>query len=338
MGTVSWSNSAVNTWSTCNRKYFFANILSSHSWKDPLKRRAYELKKMQNLTMWRGTVVDKFLEKFMIPLIIAKKPLDFDELADQAVELAKAQFLFSQNQLYRDRNLVVGDADNEYCILDIHELNVPFTEEQILQCYEDIRLGIKNVPLTRMPDGTLLIDFLKQAKAMTPNMVKLRANIHDAAINPQIDLMLYDADWHPVIIDWKLSNSYVSDYSRQLQIAGLTVKMVRDKNPDKPPFNYGDIRLFEVNLYKGEVKAHLFEEEEINELIDYIYLSSKDIKLLQDNKKEEANIDDFDYTESPATCANCTFKTLCYYMFTHNNQYDEKTYFEFVQNQEFSRA
>ncbi|MDO3641500.1 PD-(D/E)XK nuclease family protein [Mucilaginibacter sp. L3T2-6] len=337
MSTVNWSNSAVNTWSTCNRKYFFANILSSHGWKDLLKRKTYELKKMQNLTMWRGTVVDKFLEKFLVPLIVQKKLLNFEELAEQAVELGKAQFLFSQKKMYRDKNLVVGDADNEYCILDVHELNVPYTELQLLECYEDIRLGIRNVPLTKMPDGSLLIDFLKNAKVMTPNMQKLRANIHDASINPQIDLMLYDADWQPVVIDWKLSNSYVSDYSRQLQIAGLTVKMVRDKNPDKPPFTYGDIRLFEVNLYKGEVKEHPFEEEEINDLIDYIYLTSQDIKLLNDGKKE-VNIDDFDYTESPATCANCTFKTLCYYMFTHNNQYDEKTYVEFIQNQEFSRA
>jgi hypothetical protein len=337
MSTVNWSNSAVNTWSTCNRKYYFANILSSHGWKDLLKRKTYELKIMQNLTMWRGTVVDKFMEKFVIPLILEKKPLNFGELAEQAVDLGKAQFLFSQNKMYRDKDLVVADADNERCILDIHELNVPYTEQQLLQCYDDISLGIKNIPLTRMPDGTLLIDFLKSAKAMTPNMQKLRANIHDAAINPQIDLLLYDADWKPVVIDWKLSNSYVSDYSRQLQIAGLTVKMVRDKNPDKPPFTYGDIRLFEVNLYKGEVKEHPFEEEDINDLIDYIYLTSQDIKLLKDSK-EVADIDDFDYTESPATCTNCTFKTLCYYMFTNNNRYDEKTYVEFVQNQEFSRA
>lgn len=337
MSAVNWSNSAVNTWSTCNRKYYFANILSSHGWKDLLKRKTYELKTMQSLTMWRGTVVDKFMEKFVIPLVIAKKPLDFEELAEQAVELAKAQFLFSESKMYRNKDLVMSDADNERCILDIHELNVPYTEAQLLQCYEDIRLGIKNVPLTRMPDGTLLIDFLKNAKAMTPNMQKLRANIHDATINPQIDLLLYDADWKPVVIDWKLSNSYVSDYSRQLQIAGLTVKMVREKNPDKPPYTYEDIRLFEVNLYKGEVKEHPFEEEDINDLIDYIYLTSQDIKLLRDGK-EVADIDDFDYTESPATCANCNFKSLCYYMFTNNNRYDEKTYVEFIQNQEFSRA
>ena len=102
---VRWSYSTVNSFRQCNRKYYFAQVMATHGRKIPERRKAYELKKMQNMAMWKGSVVDKFMEKTIIPAIRDKKELNFQLFADQAVELAKNQYRFSEAKAYTDAGL-----------------------------------------------------------------------------------------------------------------------------------------------------------------------------------------------------------------------------------------
>lgn len=331
--TVHWSYTTVNTLRQCNRKFYFASLLAHHGRKNLVGRKAYELKNMQNLKMWVGTVVDKFMEIEIVPAIIENRDLNFDELAQRAVKLAEEQFRYSKNGFYKDPSLKKSDVGNAFCILDIHEINATYTEQDITDCYETIRRAVKNIPGIEMPDGTLLIDYLKAADALTPNVTNRVVEIEKAKIAPQIDL-LGQHHWKPVVMDWKLSSSYVSDYSRQLLIAGIVVYLKRLENTDKKPYAYADIKLYEVNLLKGVVKEHEFTEEKVHDLINYINLTSSDIHLL--TGKKDVGIDDFELTDDEAHCRNCNFQTLCSHLLINNNQYDEKSYIESVQDQQLA--
>lgn len=326
---VRWSYSTINTLRQCNRKYYFAQIMATHGHKTAVRRKAYELKKMQNLTMWKGSVVDKFMEKTIIPSIRDKKELDFMRFANEAVELAKSQFRFSQTKAYNDAGLKKGEADNEFCILDIHELGKPYNETELAEAYYTIKQAIENIPTIQMPDGTLLITYLKDCNQLVPNVTNWKVEIENARLSPQIDLIAYH-DYKPVIIDWKLSDSYIADYSRQLIICGVTVYLKRLEGA-KTPYNYSDIKLYEVNLLNGTVKQHEFLEERINEIIDYINQTGKDLGLLSVGY-EEADIDEYNLTENEASCKLCPFRTLCVYLLLTKNHYDEISYIEFVQN------
>lgn len=329
---VSWSYSTVNTLRQCNRKYYFGSVLANFGRKDLLRRKAYELKKMQNLVMWKGTVVDKFMETTVIPAIIEKKELDFNRLADEAVALAKNQFDFSKFQIYTDPTVTKTDAANEFCILDIHEIGKIYTEEELAQTYLLIREAVLNIPTTKMPDGKLLIEFLKECNLLLPNVSNWQVEVEKARVKPQMDLIAYH-NWKPVVIDWKLSESYAADYSRQLIICGITVYLKRLEKTDKKPYEYADIKLFEVNLLKGVVKEHVFSEEKINDMIDYINLTSKDIALLTDTPDgAPIEIEDFELTDNEGSCKFCNYRSLCSFLLLNENQYDEKSYFEFVQN------
>lgn len=330
---VRWSYSTVNTLRQCNRKYYFAQIMATHGRKNQERRKAYELKKMQNITMWKGSVVDKFMEKTVIPSIRDKKELDFDAFANQAVELAKSQFRFSQAKAYNDAGLKKGEADNEFCILDIHELTKPYTEAELAEAYETIRYAIKNIPSIQMPDGSLLITYLKDCSQLIPNVTNWKVEIENARLSPQIDLIAYH-NYKPVVIDWKLSDSYVADYSRQLIICGVTVYLKRLES-DKPPYNYSDIQLYEVNLLNGSVKKHEFSEDRINEIIDYINQTGKDLGLLS-VVYDEADIEEYSLTENEASCKLCAFRTLCVYLLLNQNHYNEESYIEFVQNSQLA--
>src|SRR5215207_7676258 len=97
---VPWDNTAVNTLSECNRKYYFSQLLASKNRSIPLQRKVHELKKMQNLSMWQGSVVDKFMETVIIPKISNKEVLNFELLADEVEALARKQFEYSRLAVY----------------------------------------------------------------------------------------------------------------------------------------------------------------------------------------------------------------------------------------------
>jgi PD-(D/E)XK nuclease superfamily len=327
--TVKWSYTTVNAFRQCNRKFYFASILATHGRKDALRRKAYELKTMKNLLMWAGDVVDKFMEKTVIPLIVAKRDLDFAQLAEQAVKMAEAQFRFSKNGLYRDPALKKGES-TDFCILEIHELNRPATEKELQQCFDDIRNGILNLPLIELPDGTPLIKFLKEANALTPNLQTWHVTIERANLRPQIDLLVL-SKWKPVVIDWKLSASFSSDYSRQLVIAGILIYLKRQETTPEKPYGYKDVRLLEVNLLKGIVKEHEFNQEIVYDMIDYINLTSGDLFLLTKGNTYEGDIEDFEMTDEGSLCKSCNFQSLCSFLLSNKNIYDEKLYTQSIQ-------
>jgi len=288
---------------------------------------------MQNLKMWAGSVVDKFMEVVIIPAIANKEDLFFEELAEKAVRIAEEQFRYSKFGFYKDPSQKKSDANTTFCILNIHEVKEPYGEEELAACYATIRQAILKLPEIRMPDGTLIIDYLKAANSLTPNVNNWLVQIEKARLKPQIDLLGMH-NWKPVIIDWKLSASYVSDYSRQLIICGITVYLKRLENPEKKPWTYEDIKLYEVNLLKGIVKQHEFTEDKVNDLINFINLTSSDISLLTGGEEAEANVDDFELTDDEAHCKNCNFQSLCSYLLINNNQYDEKSYIESIQGKQ----
>lgn len=330
-----WSNSAINTLRECNRKYYFAHIMATHGRKSPLRRKAYELKSMQNLAMWKGSVLDKFMETILIPLIKNKQDLDFAALADQAVELAKRQFNYSKQEIYTDAFVSKTEAGANFCILDIHALGKEYAESEIAEAYSLIYGTVLNIPFIKMPDGQLLVDYLKKADALTPNVNNWIVHVEDAQVKPQIDLILYQ-NWKPVVMDWKLSNSFTSDYSTQLIICGITVYLKRLEKTDKPPYKYSDIKLFEINLLKGTVTEHEFKEERINGIIDDINLTSKDILLLTNGQEYDAiDSEDFELTDDENSCLFCNFRPLCSYLQITNNAYDEKSFIEFVQAKQY---
>jgi hypothetical protein len=333
--TVSWSYTTVNTFRQCNRKFYFLDVLARHERKDLVRRKAYELKSMQNLKMWAGSVVDKFLEVTLIPKIRDKAELNFATLAAEAVALAKNQFEFSKNGLYKDGGLKKGEVGSQFCILDIHEVNAPYTESELAEAFDNIRQAIENFPQIRMPDGVLLIDFLNACNRLTPNVNNWLVYVEKARVKPQMDLLALHS-WKPVVMDWKLSASFSSDYSRQLIISGITVFLKRLESTDKKPYTYGDIRLYEVNLLKGEVKQHEFTEEKVHELINYITLTAEDIFLLKGDSEGEdlPDIDNFEFTDDPGLCSSCNFQTLCTYLLENKNKYDEKLYLKSIQTKQ----
>lgn len=332
-GNIKWSNSKISWLRQCSRKYYFADQLASHGHCNRLRRKAFELKQMQNIMMWQGSVVDKILEKYIIPDIANKKKLNFDNYSELAVDLAKRRYEFSENRSYLDKKITKSSVGDVYCILDTHEINKVWKETEVVEAYDNIRNSILNIPEIKMNDSsTYLLDYLTAAGLLIPNINNWQVIIESAMVKPQADLIIYDSQRKPAVIDWKVSKSWVSDYSRQLQIIGLVVYLKRLEKIDRAPYSYDDIKLFEVNLLKRKVKQHKLSEEISAELIDYINLTSSDIQLIiADINDQKLSIEDFDTTDNQSTCNFCNFKSLCSFLIKNNYKYNEDKYHKSIQ-------
>jgi hypothetical protein len=313
---VRWSISNVNMLRRCQRQYYFANIMAHHSFSNPLRRRAYELKQMKNLKMWRGSIVEKAIERRVINHLNEGLPVYRKEVISEAFKLAERQLEFSAKQLYKDKSLTKNQVGDDYCILDKHKLDSPFEQGELEGIYADIEKSINNFFDTCFADGTYILDFISAANWRKPNLMSIKFEFEKISVTPQIDLLLYK-DNKPVVIDWKVSNAESSDYARQLFVCGIAIK---DQNARKGrKFNFNDIELYEINLLKSTVKQHHLNREKVNETIDYIYQTAGDIDLLVKGINfDEVAIEEFELTENEGSCAMCNFQPLCEDILTKN--------------------
>jgi len=336
MARNDWSYSALAMLRRCSRQYYFSQVAASHHFTNPLRRKAFELKQTQNLSMWQGSVVDKVMEKYIMPSISDGEEIDFEEMAQKAVDLAKEQYNFSYNKKYKDKSINKTKAADSYCILDIHESGVSYTQDDIEAVYDAVESIINNIPEIYLDEARMpLLDYIQQATFIAANVRTLFFEFEGRKVTPQIDLLAY-INGKPVIIDWKVSKNKNSDYSKQLVMIGIAVladNREKVKNNKARKFRAKDISLLEVNLWDGEVKRHSFSEDIISETVDYIFLNSKDEFYMTNGRDfNQIDIADIPMTDKSSTCSTCKFRILCRSLLLNNFQYDEAKYNKLVQN------
>ena len=314
---IKWSITTVNTLRRCGRQFFFHYVAAYHSAKDSLRKRAYELKKMKSLLMWKGSLVETGIEKFVLDRISAGQEINRQDVIDQTMDLARRQFRFSEQGKYRTTKS--SDGDEEHCILDIYEIPKAYSNEELDGIYADIERSINNFFEMQLPEYDMsILEFLKKASWLRPNVRNYQFLFENIKVNPQIDLLLYYEN-KPVVIDWKVSNNLSANNSRQLSICGITVKSVSESR-GSGKIRYSDIGLYEVNLLNPQVKKHTIDQDKVNEIVDYIYATSGDIGLYKGGKPfNEIDINEFPITDKDGTCNMCNYQTLCKQVLEQNN-------------------
>lgn len=316
MSKIKWSISKVNTLRRCGRQFYFGYVAAHHSFKNPFRRTAFELQKMKNLKMWKGSLVDLGIEKFVINAMNDNQPINVEQVIERTIELAKRQFEFSARKKYKIRSLSRKQVGDDYCILEVHEDGLDFDSARLEQeIFEDVRRCFNNFFTLFFDDYDLyLLDFLKSASWRRPNIRHVSFSFENFTVSPQIDLLLYRKN-KPIVIDWKISQNSSSDYSKQLLICGIAVKHAHDKKigvGGGKLLSFSDVGLYEINLLQGIIKHHVMTKGRVNEIVDYIYETGGDIELLVNGGKfNEVDIKKFGLTDNTGSCAMCNFRRLC---------------------------
>lgn len=299
---MKWSISTHNCFRRCQKQYFFSQTMASHNAKDTLRREAFILKQLSSLDEWRGSLIHKALEEYLAPSLQQHQIISVKELIEQTISLAKKQFEFSKKKNYRDANISKKAAGNSFLALRCHEYDIIIPQTFIDDLYQEIKQCYEY-----LYSQERFIQFLQQGNDYFTECL-IQFKIHNCLVSAKLDLVMNYGKNKLCIIDWKISRSKTSDYSKQLNLyalAALNKWKWKKYNPE-------DLLLVEANIFQGKLTKHYVNEDSINTIDNLIYQSISQIKSLSgDSKYNLDSLEDYDYANSPLSCEYCNFQQMC---------------------------
>ncbi len=300
--SLRWSFSTDRDFRRCQRQFFFKHIAASHAPTGGWRREAFILRQLKTLELWRGTVIHEGVQHYVVPALRKGSPLDWNELTEQTLRRAEEQLAFSAEKRYREPGVTKGEQES-FCALVPHETGQGVSKEEFERVCGEIRRAFQ-----RLAGLSELWEELLGRKDCHPEK-KLWVTFDGVNIMVQLDLVFERKLGRPTIIDWK-SYEVGGDTDARLQTALYGWALWRSKFYDiSAPDN---IELLECQVQDGVIIKHECSQEVFDEVEDYIYRSLRRIfSLCQSKKLNEANLQDFAFTENPNNCEHCAFRGLC---------------------------
>src|SRR4030067_1282509 len=149
---MEWSISKSKMFMKCQRKWYYYTIVASPTSKDPFRRQAQQLKQLQSVYAWRGSVVDRVIQKFMVPEIRRHNLPSEDAVLNYASQLMDKQIDFGRQR----KHLLAEESQSgcdEYCAFYDLEYGIDLDEGSLSIAREEVALALKNL---------LKSNFLKQ--------------------------------------------------------------------------------------------------------------------------------------------------------------------------------
>jgi len=305
-----WSVSASKAFFQCPKKWYYQNVFATSRTKNPERKEAYLLKHLQSINAWRGKLVDQVITKFIVPRLNKKQEIDASKTLEYANALMESQLTFAKRRMYR--NTGVKTSDCNYCALSEFEGGNSLSEESLNRTREEMANSLLNLINSRLlieiaADGTYLV-------AQRP----LQFNFAEASIRCIPDLIVFFIDKPPLIVDWKVEALQYREHWLQLGIYGVALSRTPPHKdfPEKCRSTTADptrIALMEFQLLRNQEIKYAITDEDITNIEDYIYLSSKRMLKMVDGRREpEDIIRVLPKAKSPVTCLGCKFKRMCW--------------------------
>jgi hypothetical protein len=305
-----WSFSESRIFRKCQRQWFYKACRASARSKDPVRREAYLLSKLQSLSAWRGQLVDLAVEQVVVPALNQGRRLMLGQVLDTARALFNRQLAFGRQHRLREPGLAVTKAGDEFAAFYAVEYGTGISDADAVSAWNDVEKALRTLfGLAEFKD------LLRLAKYR----VAQRSLIFDhagAKVRAVPDLIAFFADRPPAIVDWKVHTFGVRDYRDQLltyAIALLRAKPHRDFPTDLSRWKETDVQLFEVQLLRGVIRRHSAEESDVQAADERIAESVMTLQLARGGQEDdELKADDFPAAFDPKACQTCPYRKLCW--------------------------
>jgi hypothetical protein len=296
---VKWSYSAHQALRRCQRQFVFNFVVASHNARNEFRRRAFQLKQLQQLNTWQGSLIHDTLAKELPPLVINNHTFDPSLFTASAKRLAELQFGFSKEGKYRlSGKSSVGD---EYCALYEHEFGIRIPDDWLFQVESNLKSCFDN-----LSKHSRLINHIWSGKDHQFERM-IGFNFNGITLNAQLDLKFINSTAIPVILDWKITRSETSDYSQQVLAYGYIAR-----RSGMIPYSTDKIELIVVNLLQNKVQRLYMGQRELLETEDFIYQSVSEMRrLIGIGGYDDIDLNEISVANKPGTCALCNFKALC---------------------------
>jgi len=307
---VIWSFSKSRAFDRCQRSWFYDTIFGNGVAKDENRHEIYLLSKLQTISAWRGSIVDKAIETSLVPALKSGRAGSLQLCVARARQLFDAQRTFALRHGLRDDGLKPSKAGDEFAAFLAVERGEEISDEEFTTAWEEIEQALHN--LFGMTD---LLNDLRQAEfIMTQRALQFKHG--DVTVKAVPDLVAFYRSRPPLIVDWKVHFFGARDY--WLQLATYTLALARcSPHKDFPrSFRAGEataVRLLEVQLLTNRLREHELDDNEIARVEDHIAASASRMTLAVDGKKcNDLSASDFPVTSYPDSCQGCPFRKPCW--------------------------
>lgn len=311
-----WSFSASKQFSRCQRRWYLKNhVASSHAKKEPIRKEAYLLSKLDSVFAWRGKVVDKVIEKYILRPLHFGDTLNKQHVLKQARTSFDRQLAFAKANRLREPGMTVSKFRDDFAALQDVEYEGEVSKELIARAWDDVETALLN--LLGMDE---LVERLRTASALIPQRPLVFAltgfNSKRITIRAVPDLIAFFDNRPALLVDWKVHFFGRVDY--RLQLACYALALTRCKpHKDFPASLSGydptDIDLLEVQLLTKQQRSYALTQDDIYELETYVAETTALMELAVNTPAGKTLTPlDLPVTRYPETCANCSFRKICW--------------------------
>lgn len=305
-----WSYSASRSFRQCQRQWFFKTVAASARAKDPFRKRAYLLSKLQSISAWRGKIVDDVISNTIIPKVNRGIRVTLKDAKSRARELFDRQLAYARLHPITDLSLEVSKEGGDFAVLHVMEYEGKLQEHAIEQAWFEVETALVNL---------FALDSVKRILKSSDYLVTQRALqyrlMDDVTVLAYPDVIAFRGASPPAIIDWKVHAFGVNDAWLQLAIYAIALSRCKPHAdfPEGFVTQPQEAALFEAQLLTNILREQSLEEEQIIEAEEYMINTAYEMKCLIDNTKYPAlEIEYFRTANYAETCQRCAFRAICW--------------------------
>jgi hypothetical protein len=284
--------------------------MASAKAKDPLRRRAYMLGKLNSISAWRGKIVDEVISSAIIPCINRNSTITLKDAKRRARALFDKQLAFARSHPIEESGLRVSAEGDRFALFHAMEYGGRIPEEEIKTAWNEIETALGNLfVLGDMKDLLKGSDYIIAQRAIQFPLMD------DVSVLAYPDLIAFRTGSPPVIVDWKVHAFGLNDAWLQLAIYAIALSRSNPHKDFPEGFSVGptDSKLFEAQLLTNVVREHVLDEDHIIDAEEYIIESAYEMTCLTEGKKyKELDIDRFRPAAYPELCQRCAFRAICW--------------------------
>lgn len=304
-----WSFSAARAFRQCQRSWYFKNCVASAVAKDPDRRAAHLLSKLQTVSSWRGELVDRILSQDLVLALRRGRKITKADLCAAARTRFDRELDFALKHRIHEPGLKLSENDAVAAFRAI-EYGEVVPGEEIAQAWQEIEIAIDN--LFKMDGVRAALKCASYVVAQRPLQFKL-AGVTVIAVP---DVIAFSNGAPPLIVDWKVHAFGTRDYRLQLAIYAMALARCAP-HVDFPhglaEFEPTDFRLIEAQLLVGTEHEYTLDAVDFDELEDYVAASATEMLAATAGLKNgDLSAEDFAVTEWPDLCQRCSYQKICW--------------------------
>jgi hypothetical protein len=305
-----WSYSAAKMFRQCQLQWLLKTKVANAKAKDPFRREAYLLSKLQSVWAWRGQVVDQLLGTEIMKALYYRHPIHLDDLLRKARTNFALQADFARRHRIREPGMSPAKAGAAFAAWHAIEYVESVTDADIEMAWRDVELALRN--LCAMTELWDLLWAASRCIAQRP----LQFESFGVKVKAIPDLIAFYADAPPLIIDWKVHTQGSYGSRPQLSLYALALARCQPHKDFPSPSHIGDpaeLRLLEVQLLTGQQRFYCLCDDDIA-LVEVLIAASADEMLLAGGNQSphDLHLADLAVARSPEVCQRCVFRKLCW--------------------------